>query len=145
MGESLTQRLLTRFFVSLSAPVSADMRVSGSYGLFVPGPSPGRIAMATVDGQTTLAVELAHSRALQEKRGVAIQVSLLFMLKSLIKQELVTIFSPSRVPGCVVLQHSEWTHEDQGSHSDSAVLTSAPGHVPTLPGANAARVLLQEE
>lgn len=65
--------------ISLFVSVLTDLRVSGSYGLFVPGPIPSRIAMATLDWQTTLAVELAHSRALDEKRGVAIQVSLLFV------------------------------------------------------------------
>lgn len=55
-------------------PVSTDLRVSGCYGLFVPGPSPGQVAMATLDWWTTLAVELAHTRALDETRGVAIQV-----------------------------------------------------------------------
>lgn len=55
---------------------SADMRVSGCYGLFIPGPSPGHVTMATLDHFTTLAVELAHSRSLDETRAVAIQVSL---------------------------------------------------------------------
>lgn len=34
--------------------------------------------MATLDTWTTLAVELAHTRALDETRGVAIQVGLSF-------------------------------------------------------------------
>ena len=52
------------------------MRVSGCYGLFIPGPSPGHVTMATLDHFTTLAVELAHTRSLDETRAVAIQVSL---------------------------------------------------------------------
>ena len=52
------------------------MRVSGCYGLFIPGPNPGHVTMATLDHFTTLAVELAHTRALDESRAVAIQVSL---------------------------------------------------------------------
>uniref|UniRef100_A0A3Q0R0D2 Si:dkey-13n15.2 n=1 Tax=Amphilophus citrinellus TaxID=61819 RepID=A0A3Q0R0D2_AMPCI len=62
--------------------VSPDLRVSGCYGLFVPGPNPGRVTMATLDRWTTLAVELAHSRALDESRGVAIQVVLSYTLRS---------------------------------------------------------------
>lgn len=62
--------------IPLCVHALTDLRVSGSYGLFIPGPSPGRVAVATIDWQTTLAVELAHSRALDETRGVAIQVSL---------------------------------------------------------------------
>lgn len=61
---------------TLFVPVSPDLRVSGCYGLFVPGPSPSQVTMATLDWQTTLAVELAHSRALDPTRGVAIQVCL---------------------------------------------------------------------
>ncbi|MEQ2205002.1 hypothetical protein XENOCAPTIV_022873, partial [Xenoophorus captivus] len=52
------------------------LRVSGCYGLFVPGSNPGHITMATLDWRTTLAVELAHSKALDETRGAAIQVVL---------------------------------------------------------------------
>lgn len=58
--------------------VSLDLRVSGCYGLFVPGSNPGRVTLATLDTWTTLAVELAHTRALDETRGVAIQVRLSF-------------------------------------------------------------------
>ncbi|XP_029296457.1 protein transport protein Sec24C [Cottoperca gobio] len=59
-----------RFFVS------KDMRVSGCYGPFLPGPSPSQVTMATLDWRTTVAVELAHNRALDETRGVAIQAVL---------------------------------------------------------------------
>ncbi len=62
--------------IPLFVPVSPDLRVSGCYGLFIPGPSPGHVPMATLDWQTTLAVELAHTRALDETRGVALQVGL---------------------------------------------------------------------
>lgn len=60
----------------LSVSVLPDLRVSGCYGLFVPGPSPGHITMATVDEKTTLAVNLTHTRALDEARGAAVQVGL---------------------------------------------------------------------
>lgn len=50
------------------------MRVSGCYGLYVPESRPSRVALATLDPRTTLAVELAHTRALDETTGVAIQV-----------------------------------------------------------------------
>lgn len=53
----------------------ADLRVSGCYGLFIPGPDPGHVTMATMDQFTTQAVELAHSRGLDEARGVIIQVA----------------------------------------------------------------------
>ncbi|XP_036000083.1 protein transport protein Sec24C [Fundulus heteroclitus] len=56
--------------------VSKDLRVSGCYGLFVPGSNPGHVSMATLERRTTLAVELAHSRALDESRGAALQVVL---------------------------------------------------------------------
>ncbi|XP_046871762.1 protein transport protein Sec24C isoform X2 [Hypomesus transpacificus] len=56
--------------------VSKDMRVSGCYGSFVPGPSPSNVTLASLDWRTTLAIELSHSRALEEKRGVVIQVVL---------------------------------------------------------------------
>ncbi|KAM9823144.1 protein transport protein Sec24C isoform 1-T1 [Syngnathus typhle] len=63
----------------LSLFVSKGMRVSGCYGLFVPRPSPNRVAMATIDCQTMLAVELAHDgAALDENRGVAIQAVLAY-------------------------------------------------------------------
>lgn len=52
----------------------ADLRVSGCYGLFIPGPDPGHVTMATMNQFTTQAVELAHSRGLDETRGVTIQV-----------------------------------------------------------------------
>ncbi|XP_029017006.1 protein transport protein Sec24C isoform X2 [Betta splendens] len=66
----------TGFKAELRIFVSKDLRVSGSYGLFVPGPSPSQVAMATLDERTTVAVELAHSRALDETRGAAIQAVL---------------------------------------------------------------------
>lgn len=72
----------TGYKAELRIFVSKDLRVSGCYGLFVPGPNPGRVTMATLDRWTTLAVELAHSRALDESRGVAIQVVLSYTLQS---------------------------------------------------------------
>ncbi|XP_030000165.1 protein transport protein Sec24C isoform X2 [Sphaeramia orbicularis] len=66
----------TGYRAELKLFVSKDLRVSGCYGLFVPGPNPGRVAMATLDWRATLAVELTHSRALDETRGVAIQTAL---------------------------------------------------------------------
>ncbi|XP_076006738.1 protein transport protein Sec24C [Genypterus blacodes] len=63
----------TGYKAELKTFVSKDLRVSGCYGLFVPGSIPAQVTMATVDWRTTLAVELTHSRALDEKRGVAIQ------------------------------------------------------------------------
>lgn len=54
----------------------ADLRVSGCYGLFIPGPDPGHVTMATMNQFTTQAVELAHSRGLDETRGVTIQVDI---------------------------------------------------------------------
>ncbi|XP_054628944.1 protein transport protein Sec24C [Dunckerocampus dactyliophorus] len=62
----------------LSLFVSKGLRVSGCYGLFVPGPSPSQVAMATLDWQTTLAVQLAHGGALDETRGVSIQAVLTY-------------------------------------------------------------------
>ncbi|KAM6954516.1 protein transport protein Sec24C [Aplochiton taeniatus] len=55
--------------------ISKDLRVSGSYGAFTPGPSPCQVAMATLDQQTTLAVEMTHSRALEERGAVVLQVA----------------------------------------------------------------------
>ncbi|XP_072243466.1 protein transport protein Sec24C [Leuresthes tenuis] len=66
----------TGYRAELRIFVSKDLRVSGCYGLFIPGPSPGHVTMATLDKRTTLAVELAHTRALDETRGAAIQVVL---------------------------------------------------------------------
>ncbi|KAJ7993718.1 hypothetical protein DPEC_G00257580 [Dallia pectoralis] len=61
---------------SLRIHVSKDLRVSGCYGSFVPGPNPAHVAMATLNEQTTLAVELSHTKALDKKRGVVIQAVL---------------------------------------------------------------------
>ncbi|XP_070690130.1 protein transport protein Sec24C [Pempheris klunzingeri] len=66
----------TGYKAELRIFVSKDLRVSGCYGLFIPGPSPGQVTMATLDWLTTLAVELAHTRAVDETRGVAIQAAL---------------------------------------------------------------------
>uniref|UniRef100_A0A3B4BGG0 Uncharacterized protein n=1 Tax=Periophthalmus magnuspinnatus TaxID=409849 RepID=A0A3B4BGG0_9GOBI len=55
---------------------SADMRVLGCYGLFLPGPNPSSVPMASVDWWTTLALELEHVRNLDETKGVAIQTAL---------------------------------------------------------------------
>ncbi|KAM9858209.1 protein transport protein Sec24C [Aulostomus maculatus] len=67
----------TGFKAELRIFVSKDLRVSGCYGLFVPT-NPRQVTMATLDRRTTLAVELAHSRALDEARGVAIQTVLTY-------------------------------------------------------------------
>lgn len=72
----------TGYKAELRIFVSKDMRVSGCYGLFLPGPSPSQVTMATVDWRTTLAVELAHSRALDETRGVAIQTVLSYSTRT---------------------------------------------------------------
>ncbi|KAK5909448.1 hypothetical protein CesoFtcFv8_003377 [Champsocephalus esox] len=72
----------TGYKAELRIFVSKDMRVSGCYGLFLPGPSPSQVTMATVDWRTTLAVELAHSRALDEARGVAIQTVLSYSTRT---------------------------------------------------------------
>ncbi|KAF0034268.1 hypothetical protein F2P81_014334 [Scophthalmus maximus] len=63
--------------------VSSDLRVSGCYGLFLPGPSPALVALATLDRRTTLAVELSHTRGLDETRGAAIQLVLPQYLRAL--------------------------------------------------------------
>ncbi|XP_074526410.1 protein transport protein Sec24C isoform X2 [Halichoeres trimaculatus] len=64
------------FKAELRIFVSKDLRVSGCYGLFIPGSSPSQVNMASLDELTTLAVELAHSRGVDETRGVAIQTVL---------------------------------------------------------------------
>nr|XP_020492301.1 protein transport protein Sec24C-like [Labrus bergylta] len=66
----------TGYKAELRIFVSKDLRVSGCYGLFIPGPSPDQVTMATLDGFTTLAVELAHSRPVDETRGVSLQAVL---------------------------------------------------------------------
>uniref|UniRef100_A0AAZ3PIS1 Protein transport protein Sec24C-like n=1 Tax=Oncorhynchus tshawytscha TaxID=74940 RepID=A0AAZ3PIS1_ONCTS len=66
----------TGYRATLRVHVSKDLRVSGCYGSFVPGPNPAHVTMATLDWRTTLAVELTHSRALDEKRGVVVQTVL---------------------------------------------------------------------
>nr|XP_015815958.2 protein transport protein Sec24C [Nothobranchius furzeri]XP_015815959.2 protein transport protein Sec24C [Nothobranchius furzeri] len=66
----------TGYKAELRIFVSKDLRVSGCYGLFVPGPSPAHVTMATLERRTTLAVELTHTRALDETRGAAIQAVL---------------------------------------------------------------------
>nr|XP_020444135.1 protein transport protein Sec24C-like isoform X2 [Monopterus albus] len=71
-----TVKTETGYKAELRIFVSKDLRVSGCYGLFVPGPNPSLVTMATLDGWTTLAVELAHTRPLDETRGVAVQVVL---------------------------------------------------------------------
>ncbi|XP_015257475.1 PREDICTED: protein transport protein Sec24D-like, partial [Cyprinodon variegatus] len=63
----------TGYQAELRIFVSKDLRVSGCYGMFVPGLNPGHVTMATLDRRTTLAVELAHSKALDETRGAALQ------------------------------------------------------------------------
>uniref|UniRef100_A0A3Q1GYI3 Si:dkey-13n15.2 n=1 Tax=Acanthochromis polyacanthus TaxID=80966 RepID=A0A3Q1GYI3_9TELE len=78
----LTECCFKLLVMPLLATVSTDLRVSGCYGLFVPGPSPGHVTMATIDRWTTLAVELAHSRALDETRGVVIQVVLSYCVQT---------------------------------------------------------------
>ncbi|KAG7489059.1 transport protein Sec24C-like isoform X1 [Solea senegalensis] len=71
-----TVEMDTAYKAELRIFVSKDLRVSGCYGLFNPGPSPSQVTMATLDQWTTLGVELAHTRALDETRGVAIQTVL---------------------------------------------------------------------
>ncbi|TMS04083.1 Protein transport protein Sec24C [Larimichthys crocea] len=66
----------TGYKAELRIFVSKDLRVSGCYGLFIPGPSPSHVTMATLNCLTTLAVELAHTRAVDETRGVTIQAVL---------------------------------------------------------------------
>ncbi|XP_023813915.1 protein transport protein Sec24C-like isoform X2 [Oryzias latipes] len=70
------------FRAELRIFVSKDLRVSGCYGMFVPGPNPAHVTMATLDRRTTLAVELAHTRALDEARGAAIQTVLSYSLQT---------------------------------------------------------------
>ncbi|CAL8248465.1 unnamed protein product [Merluccius merluccius] len=65
----------TVYKAQLRVHVSKELRVSGCYGLFVPGDKPSQVAVATLDWRTTLAVELAYLRDLDEERGVAIQVT----------------------------------------------------------------------
>ncbi|XP_034548618.1 protein transport protein Sec24C isoform X2 [Notolabrus celidotus] len=64
------------FKAELRMFVSKDLRVSGCYGLYIPGQTPSQVSMASLDVFTTLAVELAHTRAVDETRGVAIQTVL---------------------------------------------------------------------
>uniref|UniRef100_A0AAV2MQT5 4Fe-4S ferredoxin-type domain-containing protein n=1 Tax=Knipowitschia caucasica TaxID=637954 RepID=A0AAV2MQT5_KNICA len=64
------------FRAELKIFVSKEMRVLGCYGLFLPGPHPASIPMANVNWQTTLAVELEHTRNLEESKGVALQTAL---------------------------------------------------------------------
>lgn len=66
----------TGFKAELKIFVCKDMRVSGCFGLFVPGANPARVSMAAVDCRTTLAVEIEHTKTLDETRGVAIQTAL---------------------------------------------------------------------
>ncbi|XP_029960116.1 protein transport protein Sec24C [Salarias fasciatus] len=72
----------TGYNAELRIFVSKDLRVSACYGLFVPGPSPRHVTLATLDRWTTLAVELAHTRPLDETRGVAIQVAMSYVSES---------------------------------------------------------------
>lgn len=66
----------TGFKAELKIFVSKDIRVLGCYGLFLPGPSPAFVTLASVDWRTTLALEVEHIRNLDETRGVAIQSAL---------------------------------------------------------------------
>ncbi|CAL8345879.1 unnamed protein product [Lota lota] len=70
-----TAEAQTVYKAELRIHVSKELRVSGCYGLFDPGDKPSQVALATLDWRTTLAVELAYLRDLDEKRGVAIQVT----------------------------------------------------------------------
>ncbi|XP_035020897.1 protein transport protein Sec24C [Hippoglossus stenolepis] len=72
----------TGYKAELRMFVSKDLRVSGCYGLFLPGPAPSQVVMATLDQWTTLAVELSHTRGLDEKRGVAIQTVLSYSTRT---------------------------------------------------------------
>lgn len=148
---------------TLSLSHDPDMRVSGCYGLFIPGPDPGHVTMATMDHFTTQAVELAHSRGLDETRGVTIQVVMVLMFPAagsknggtifntltlhfiLFKRHLFRLFILSCASGCVVLQLSNRRQEDQSSHRDPALLAPRPGRLPPLPGPNAPHLLLQKK
>lgn len=127
----------------------SELRVSGCYGLFIPGPNPRQVSLATVDGFSTVAVEVAHCRALDENRAVAIQVATPEHhlddrhTREADPSELLS--SPLLSAGGAVLQHSDGTEEDEGSHSDPAVLTPPAGHLPALPGSVAAHLLLQKK
>ncbi|XP_062241021.1 protein transport protein Sec24C [Platichthys flesus] len=72
----------TGYKAELRIFVSKDLRVSGCYGLFLPGPAPSQVVMASLDQWTTLAVELSHTRGLDEKRGVAIQTVLSYSTRT---------------------------------------------------------------
>uniref|UniRef100_A0A8D3AMA2 Protein transport protein Sec24C-like n=1 Tax=Scophthalmus maximus TaxID=52904 RepID=A0A8D3AMA2_SCOMX len=72
----------TGYKAELRIFVSSDLRVSGCYGLFLPGPSPALVALATLDRRTTLAVELSHTRGLDETRGAAIQTALTYSTRT---------------------------------------------------------------
>ncbi|XP_054895010.1 protein transport protein Sec24C isoform X2 [Poeciliopsis prolifica] len=66
----------TGYKAELRIFVSKNLRVSGCYGMFVPGSHPEHIALATLHSRTTVAVDLAHSKALDETGGAAVQVVL---------------------------------------------------------------------
>uniref|UniRef100_H3DDV9 Si:dkey-13n15.2 n=1 Tax=Tetraodon nigroviridis TaxID=99883 RepID=H3DDV9_TETNG len=72
----------TAYMANLRIFVSRDLRVSGCYGLFIPGSDPGRVTMATMDQFTSQAVELAHSRGLDETRGLTLQAVLSYSTQS---------------------------------------------------------------
>ncbi|KAL0979026.1 hypothetical protein UPYG_G00179480 [Umbra pygmaea] len=71
-----TVKTETGYKATLRVHVSKELRVSGCYGSFVPGPNPAQVTMATLNELSTLCVELTHSRSLDEKRGVVIQTVL---------------------------------------------------------------------
>ncbi|TNM89361.1 hypothetical protein fugu_003595 [Takifugu bimaculatus] len=80
-GELDRERFSTDLWrsVEMDTAYKADLRIYGCRAvtdLFIPGPDPGHVTMATMNQFTTQAVELAHSRGLDETRGVTIQAVL---------------------------------------------------------------------
>ncbi|XP_034026716.1 protein transport protein Sec24C [Thalassophryne amazonica] len=73
-----TLEMDTAYKVELRIFVSKGLHVSGCYGMFVPGLSPALVTMATLDRQTTMALEFSHTRALDETSGAVIQAVLIY-------------------------------------------------------------------
>lgn len=117
--------------------------------------------MATLNHFTTLAVELAHTRALDESRAVAIQVATpenpnYDQTRNLNHSDtsknthtwcfsLIYLCIYLFISDGVVLQHPDRTEEEQGSHSYPAMFSPPTGLFPALPGTVAAHLLLQEK
>lgn len=62
----------------LNRCVSAEMHISGCYGSVIPGSDSCCVAMAALDWRTALAFEFTHNKSLDEAKGVAIQVGLMW-------------------------------------------------------------------